>query len=385
MLDERKTSILRAIVHEYIATAQPVGSTHIASAPGVHVSSATVRNEMAVLEQEGYLAQPHTSAGRVPTDKGYRFFVDHMTEPGLLDEASARQVSLFFDATHGRLEELLHQTANLLAHLTHHASVLVGPPPDRAVVRSVQVVGLSARVAVVVAVLSSGSVENETIELADDVTEVRIAAASAHLQRMLTGRPIEPGDLTASGDADVDIVCQAAHHALAGAVQRESVFVSGTSVVAQSFEAVETVRAVLHTLRRMEERAGSVGHAALLPFAGENPRPLVGDGVRVRGDGFASVKFSQHDHTAGCFVLVQDFQLDPFVWAGLPGFVFGECGVWEHALMQRRNRVSGKRGIQPASRVIAITSHRRLQNLPPQALREFWRPDRLESRCACLS
>ena len=250
MLDERKTSILRAIVHEYIATAQPVGSTHISSAPGVHVSSATVRNEMAVLEQEGYLAQPHTSAGRVPTDKGYRFFVDHMTEPGLLDEASARQVSLFFDATHGRLEELLHQTTNLLAHLTHHASVLVGPPPDRAVVRSVQVVGLSARVAVVVAVLSNGSVENETIELAQDVTEVRIAAASAHLQRMLTGRPIEPGDLTASGDADVDIVCHAAHHALAGAVQRESVFVSGTSVVAQSFEAVETVRAVLYTLEQ---------------------------------------------------------------------------------------------------------------------------------------
>ena len=82
MLDERKTSILRAVVQEYITTAQPVGSTHIADLPGVRVSSATVRNEMAVLEQEGYLAQPHTSAGRVPTDKGYRFFVDSLLRRG---------------------------------------------------------------------------------------------------------------------------------------------------------------------------------------------------------------------------------------------------------------------------------------------------------------
>ncbi|MBK5223735.1 MAG: hypothetical protein JJE52_12875, partial [Acidimicrobiia bacterium] len=82
MLDERKASILRAVVEEYIQTAQPVGSGHVARDPGVAVSPATVRNEMAVLETEGYLVQPHTSAGRIPTDKGYRFFVDTLTEPG---------------------------------------------------------------------------------------------------------------------------------------------------------------------------------------------------------------------------------------------------------------------------------------------------------------
>ena len=121
MLDERKTAILRAIVHEYIATAQPVGSTHIAKASGVNVSSATVRNEMAVLEQEGYLVQPHTSAGRIPTDKGYRLFVDTLAAPGPLDTNTSQRVGEFFDATHGRLEEMLHQTSNLLAQLTHHA------------------------------------------------------------------------------------------------------------------------------------------------------------------------------------------------------------------------------------------------------------------------
>ena len=82
MLDERKTAILRAVVQEYVTTGQPVGSTTISREPNVNVSSATVRNEMAVLEQEGYLAQPHTSAGRIPTDKGYRLFVDSIAQIG---------------------------------------------------------------------------------------------------------------------------------------------------------------------------------------------------------------------------------------------------------------------------------------------------------------
>jgi heat-inducible transcriptional repressor len=94
MLDERKASILRAVVEEYIETAQPVGSGHVARATGVNVSSATVRNEMATLEQDGYLRQPHTSAGRIPTEMGYRYFVDHVIEslpgPGRLGPRCAR-------------------------------------------------------------------------------------------------------------------------------------------------------------------------------------------------------------------------------------------------------------------------------------------------------
>ncbi|MCU1359854.1 MAG: hrcA [Ilumatobacteraceae bacterium] len=250
MLDERKTAILRAIVHEYIATAQPVGSTLIANAPGVQVSSATVRNEMAVLEQEGFLIQPHTSAGRVPTDKGYRFFVDHMTEPGRLDVVATQRVGDFFDATHGRLEEMLHQTSNLLAQLTSHASVVVGPPADRAVVRSVQIVGLSARSGVVVAVLSNGSVENETLDFNGELSELRVSAATAHLQRVLGGSTIEGTDLPLSGDAEVDELCQAALGALVANRPHEPVYVGGTSVVAQSFDAVETVRSVLQTLEQ---------------------------------------------------------------------------------------------------------------------------------------
>ena len=249
MLDERKTAILRAVVQEYIATAQPVGSTHVANAPGVKVSSATVRNEMAVLEQEGYLAQPHTSAGRIPTDKGYRFFVDHMGTPGRLEPVAQQQVGQFFDTTHGRLEELLHQTTNLLAQVTHHAAVVVGPRAETAVVRSVQVVSLSGRVATVVAVLSNGVVENETIELPTETSDVRLGAASAHLQAHMVGSALGAAGVPATGDRELDAVCELVTHALAG-THDESIFVGGASSMALAFDAVDTVRSVLRTLEQ---------------------------------------------------------------------------------------------------------------------------------------
>ena len=96
VLDHRKAAILNAVVAEYIETAQPVGSAHITGNPGVEVSSATVRSEMAALERDGYLAQPHTSAGRIPTDKGYRFFVDHLGRPGTLGPHERHEVRKFF-------------------------------------------------------------------------------------------------------------------------------------------------------------------------------------------------------------------------------------------------------------------------------------------------
>ena len=251
MLDDRKTSILRAVVQEYITTAQPVGSTHIASAPGVQVSSATVRNEMAVLEQEGYLVQPHTSAGRVPTDKGYRFFVDHITTPSRLDSAATQRVGTFFDTAHGRLEELLHQTTNLLAQVTQHAAVVVGPRAEMATVRSVQIVGLSARHALVVAVFSNGTIDNHTIELDADTSDVRLSAASAHLQAAMIGHSIDGSETAlSSGDPDVDALCALARRALHQGGHDASVFVGGASSMASAFDAVDTVRNVLRTLEQ---------------------------------------------------------------------------------------------------------------------------------------
>src|SRR5579872_5587238 len=143
MLDDRKAAILRAVVEEYIDTAQPVGSGHLARSAGIDVSPATIRNEMAALEHEGYLDQPHTSAGRVPTEKGYRFFVDTLGAPGSLEPSQRQQVKSFFARAHGELEQMLTETSRLLSNLTDHTAVVVAPAHDRATIRSVQLVPLA--------------------------------------------------------------------------------------------------------------------------------------------------------------------------------------------------------------------------------------------------
>jgi len=253
MLDERKTAILRAVVQEYIETAQPVGSGHVASAPGVQVSPATVRNEMAVLEQEGYLVQPHTSAGRIPTDKGYRFFVDHLASPGRLDDVRRQQVGAFFDTSRGALEGLLRRTSQLLTDLTNYASVVVGPSQDRATVRSVQIVGLSPRHATVVIVLSNGSVTSEPLDLPDAASDARLAAAGAHLSAHLAGTALTQGrTIPPSGDEIVDQLCAASLAALTDHMSDATspVFVRGASAMATAFDAVGTVREVLTALEQ---------------------------------------------------------------------------------------------------------------------------------------
>lgn len=251
MLDERKTAILSAVVQEYIATAQPVGSSHIARASGVNVSSATVRNEMAVLEQEGYLIQPHTSAGRIPTDKGYRFFVDHLAAPGTVDAATTRQVGDFFAVAHGRLEEMLHQTSDLLTRLTHNAAVVLGPKAEAAVIRSAQIVRLASNTATVVLVFGNGSVENEVIEIDESLDDTTLAVASANLSAALTGETLAAVDaVRPSGDPVTDGLCQAALDAMRGVVHDDHVWVGGASTVAAAFDAVEVVRQVLHTLEQ---------------------------------------------------------------------------------------------------------------------------------------
>jgi heat-inducible transcriptional repressor len=253
-LDARKAAILEAVVTEYIGTAQPVGSQHVAQAAGVQVSSATVRSEMAALEQEGYLAQPHTSAGRIPTDKGYRFFVDHLAAPGVLGPAQRQKVARFFDQVHGETEEMLERTSGLLTELTSYAAVVVGPGHDSTAIRSVQLVGLGPRLALVVVVLADGTVDKRTLELASDVSDGVLERAGACLQARMQGRPLAACDRPPpTGDRAVDAVVSAAAAALAElAVVEESehVFVGGPSRLAGAFEAVETVRSVLALLEQ---------------------------------------------------------------------------------------------------------------------------------------
>jgi heat-inducible transcriptional repressor len=259
MLDERKATILRAVVTEYIETAQPVGSGHVAKSTEVNVSSATVRNDMASLEAEGYLAQPHTSAGRVPTEKGYRFFVDQLGGPGRLGATETQQVRSFFSRTHGEIEQMLADTSRLLSNLTRYAAVVVGPPHEVATVRSLQLVSLTPRVVLAVLVLSNGAIEKHTLELDDDVDELVVNAAGVKLAGLVVGRSLadaasatvdEPTGASAESDA-VATVLQATIAALRGEHRHDDhVFIGGTSDMAAAFDAVGTVSEILRILEQ---------------------------------------------------------------------------------------------------------------------------------------
>ena len=253
MLDDRKTAVLRAVVREYIETAQPVGSAHVSRTTDLAVSPATVRNEMASLEREGYLTQPHTSAGRVPTDQGYRFFVDQLTGPGALPAAQRQEVREFFANAHGALEQMLHDTSSLLSGLTSYAALVLGPPSERATVRSVQVVGLAHRVAMVVVVLSNGAIEKATLDLDDDLGDERLGAASSHLTAHLEGTSLADGSrVPATGDERLDAFVNQILDALGDPADRdhEQVYVGGASRMAAAFDAVDTVRQVLAILEQ---------------------------------------------------------------------------------------------------------------------------------------
>ena len=252
-LDPRKAAILEAVVNEYIGTAQPVGSQHVARSATINVSSATVRAEMVALEREGYLVQPHTSAGRIPTDKGYRYFVDQLGEPGVLGPAHRQKVSRFFEQVHGEMEEMLERTSGLLCDLTSYASVVLPPGHESAPVRSVQVVGLGPRLALLVVVLADGAVEKRSIEFDEEVPETALTQATARLQATAQSRPLG-GALqpVPSGDPVVDLVVDLATAAMSDLVSadHDRVFVGGSSRLAAAFDAVETVRSVLAILEQ---------------------------------------------------------------------------------------------------------------------------------------
>jgi heat-inducible transcriptional repressor len=249
---------LTAVVSEYIETAEPVGSAHITGTPGVEVSSATVRSDMAALERDGYLTQPHTSAGRIPTDKGYRFFVDTLGSPGTLGPVQRQEVRRFFAHVHGAVEDLLGHTSGLLANLTDYAAVVVGPTHETATIRSVQLVDLGPNLALLVVVLSDGAVEKRAIEIgaehAADIDDTVLAAAAGHMTAHLRGRTVaDPGTVPDSGDAAFDAAVRLGTQALADLAtvgEPEHVFVGGSSRMASAFDAVETVRSVLSILEQ---------------------------------------------------------------------------------------------------------------------------------------
>lgn len=170
MLDDRKIQILRAIVSDYVSSMEPVGSKALVDRHNLDVSPATVRNDMAVLEEEGYITQPHTSAGRIPTDKGYRLFVDRLGAIKPLSGAERRAISTFMDGA-VELDDVVMRTVRLLASITRQVAIVQYPVITSTTIRHVDIVALSPDRAILILVHSNGKVEQRFVELNGETEE----------------------------------------------------------------------------------------------------------------------------------------------------------------------------------------------------------------------
>jgi heat-inducible transcriptional repressor len=188
-LDDRKLEVLRAIVEDYVSTQEPVGSKSLVERHNLRVSPATVRNDMAVLEEEGYIRQPHTSAGRVPTDRGYRLFVDRLSRVKPLTPAERRAIERFmFGAVD--LDDVVHRTVRLLAQLTRQVAIVQYPSLSRSRVRHLELVPLSTTRLMLVMIADTGRVDQRLVELADTLVADDVAELRRLINEKLAGCPL---------------------------------------------------------------------------------------------------------------------------------------------------------------------------------------------------
>jgi heat-inducible transcriptional repressor len=187
VLDDRKLAVLRAIVQDYVSTMEPVGSKSLVDRHHLDVSPATIRNDMAVLEEQGYIAQPHTSAGRIPTDKGYRLFVDRLSGVKPLSGAERRAIETFLAGAYD-LDDVVTRTVRLLAQLTRQVAVVQYPSLTRSSIRHVELVPLAAKRLLLVMITDTGRVQQRMVELPAPIEEDAVTQLRAVLNACLDGR-----------------------------------------------------------------------------------------------------------------------------------------------------------------------------------------------------
>ena len=188
MLEDRRLAVLRAIVEDYVATHEPVGSKALVERHHLGVSPATIRNDMAALEDEGYIAQPHTSAGRVPTDLGYRLFVDRLSGVKPLSSPERRAISEFLDSSVD-LDDVMVRTVRLLAQITRQVALVQYPSLSRSSVRHIELIALSTTRLIMVLITDSGRVEQRNIECTGPINEVALGDIRARLLVAVSGQP----------------------------------------------------------------------------------------------------------------------------------------------------------------------------------------------------
>jgi len=294
MVEDRKLAVLRAIVEDYVSTQEPVGSKALVERHQLGVSPATIRNDMAALEEEGLIAQPHTSAGRVPTDKGYRLFVDRLSQVKPLSGAEKRAITTLLEGAVD-LDDVVQRSVRLLAQLTRQVAIVQYPVLSRSSVRHIELVNLSSTRMLLVLILSTGRVEQRIVEVPEPLNDDQVAALRSRLNQAVVGeRLVDAAEhlalLPESFAPDIRTAVSLTAASLVAAISDhrsdERVVVGGTANLAQFGDGFET--SIRPLLEALEE------HVILLRLLGEATSPStvtvrIGAEVPYEGLGGASV------------------------------------------------------------------------------------------------
>jgi heat-inducible transcriptional repressor len=275
--EERRLAVLRAIVQDYVQTREPVGSKALVERHSLGVSPATIRNDMAALEEEGLIAQPHTSAGRVPTDAGYRLFVDRLTSVKPLSLAERRAIETLLDRAVD-LDDVVDRTVRLLAQLTRQVAVVQYPSLSRSTVRHIELVPMGAGRLLVVLITNTGRVEQRVVDVGPSMPEVLLGDLRARLNASASGQRLSdvarafsalPEAFGVEDRASVRAVLAALEDSL-GIEREERIVMAGTANLARSgpdfgqsigpvLEALEEHVVLLKLLSEMSDDASGVG------------------------------------------------------------------------------------------------------------------------------
>lgn len=258
MLTERQLLILHAIVDDYIRSAEPVGSRSISKREDITFSPATIRNDMSDLEELGFLEKPHSSAGRIPSQKGYRYYVDHLLLPQRLTADERSNIRSSFNERMREVEEVIQHSARVLSNMTSYISLVLGPEMFEASLRNIQIIPLSKESAIFILVTDTGRVENQTIAIPEGIEAADLERTVNILNERLMGVPLyklrtklqtEVANVLRAHVQNYEHVVQA----LASSFdidKAEKVFYSGkTNLLTQpEFRDVEKVRMLLNML-----------------------------------------------------------------------------------------------------------------------------------------
>ena len=193
-MDNRKKQVLQAVIEEYISVAEPVSSGTIVEKYNLGYSSATIRNDMAELENEGYLEKPHTSAGRIPSVKGYRFYVDELLNDENISLEEIQYIKTQLETKVNEIEDLTKITTNTISDITHYATVAIGPNSNNNLIKDIKFILLGERMLMAVILTENGAIKETIIKYDEDITQNQVDGLNFTFNNKLRGKPLEKID-----------------------------------------------------------------------------------------------------------------------------------------------------------------------------------------------